>query len=999
VLVGRAALLAQLAPQVVAQRLLTLTGPGGVGKTSLAQQLVARLVPAQRFADGVCWVELAALADSAAVPQAVAASLRLPEQRDLSWLDVIIGALRTRHILLVLDNCEHLRAACAELCAQLLAACPQLHILATSREPLGLASELRCPIPSLDAAASAALFSLRATERLPSFTLNARTAPAVAAICAQLDGVPLAIELAAARVALLSVAQIAERMQQSLALLVGRQAERPPRQRSLRAALDWSYALLGADEQALFCQLAVFAGSFDFDAVEAVCSVPAPLDVLAELIDTSLVVAVPQDDRNTRYRLHAVVRQYAAEQLQASGAQAATRSRQLAWAVELAERVELTFKRARPAGGLAQLALERDNIRGALQTAADTGDADQMLRLAGALGQLWNSVSMSEGRAWLACARALAPQSTHSVPSVKAWNCESFLAYRQSDYAGMHAAATAALHEAMALEYAEGIADAAYRLGIYAELKGDAAQARACYQQSLGLYRELGDQYGASQTLNGLAHVAKFEDKLDEARQYYSQGLALARAADDRLTIALLLISLANLMLERGELDAAEAAYAESGVHLHAVGNSSYRPYVVNGLGEVARYRKDFAAAAAQYQEGLRVARELGLKDMEAQFLGHLGRTATARGDYQAAARYLGDALRLYLPLGRVARTAGTLHSCADLLVLRGYPAQATALFVAGLRAIGADDFAYLGKAGAEHLARAQTMARDLLDPAEHALALADGAALTLDQAAELALSALYLPQRPLQAEPPPQLRIFVFGQLRVLRDGRELTADDWVYSKTKDLLLLLLLGDSADKAELGAALWPDASAAQLRQNFRVAIYHLRRALGGAAWITFSGGRYAFNRALPAWVDLVAFERALERAGSDPAQRAQQLRIAAALYTGDLVLGALESDALLMRREQLRQQALEALLALGALHEAAGEHGAAAGAFRRAIVLDSYGEAAHRGLLRSLARQGERGAALAHFRRLVELLQQELGAAPTQATTALAAQIQAGEAI
>src|SRR6185295_15264396 len=158
--------------------------------------------------------------------------------------------------------------------------------------------------------------------------------------------------------------------------------------------------------------------------------------------------------------------------------------------------------------------------------------------------------------------------------------------------------------------------------------------------------------------------------------------------------------------------------------------------------------------------------------------------------------------------------------------------------------------------------------------------AVADAQALTLVQAAEMARSAVYLPQRPLYAEPPPELHIFLFGQLRVLRDGRELTGDDWVYSKTRDLLMFLLLVDSADKTEIGAALWPDASAAQLKQSFRVAIYHLRRALGRAEWITFTGGRYAFNRALRAWVDVAAFERAAEQAGGDPAQRTKHLRIA-----------------------------------------------------------------------------------------------------------------------
>jgi len=996
-LIGRDTLLTELVFHVTAGRLLTLTGPGGVGKTRIARHLATHFATAPTFADGTRWVDLAALSAGAALPQAIAVACGLTEQRDRAWMETLLGKLQPMQALLILDNCEHLRAACAKLVERLLSACPQLHILVTSRAPLGLGAEQRAPIPPLDHAASMTLFGVRATACRAAFAINDRTAPAVAAICAQLDGVPLAIELAAARVSLLSVAQIARRMAQSLSLLAGRERDRPMRQHSLRAALDWSYALLNADEQMLLGQLSVFVDSFDYDAVEAVCHGSAPLNALAELVDTSLVVVIQHDDM-TRYRLHEVVRQYATERLAAIDEDRPTRTRHVAWAVALAERAETTFDVAHQDVWLARLMLEHENIRSALQTAEDSGDAESMLRLAGALWQFWNSASIGEGRAWLARGRACAPLPP-SIMSVKAWNCQSFLAYRQGDYDHMHAAATAALREAMLIEYAEGIATARYRLGIHAEMKGDTTQAREHYQQSFELYCELGDRRGMSQTLNGLAHVAKSEDNLSEARQYYGQGLALARAEDDRLTTALLLISLANLTLDSGDFDAAEAAYTESLVHLRAAENTSYIPYAVNGLGEVARYRRDFVLADNHYHEGLRLARSLGLRDLEAQFLGHLGHTAIGVGDYPAAARYLSEALRLYLPLDRAMRTAGMIHSCAELLTALGYPAHATTLFVAGLRAVEAEDFSYLGKESAAALAHVMARARAALTPVEHALAAADGAALTLAQAAELALSLVWLPQRPLHTEPPPELQIFLFGQLRVVRDGRALTGDDWVYSKTRNLLVFLLLVDSADKAEIGAALWPDASAAQLKQNFRMAIYHLRRALGRAEWISFSGGRYAFNRTLRAWVDVAAFEQAVAQAASDPAQRTMHLRIAAALYAGDLVCDELEGDMPLIRRERLHEQALEVLLALGRLHGTSGQHTVAADVYHRALALDSYSEAAHRGLMRSLARQGEGIAALTHYRRFVDLLVHELGVAPTRETAALAAQIQAGAAI
>jgi DNA-binding SARP family transcriptional activator len=229
-----------------------------------------------------------------------------------------------------------------------------------------------------------------------------------------------------------------------------------------------------------------------------------------------------------------------------------------------------------------------------------------------------------------------------------------------------------------------------------------------------------------------------------------------------------------------------------------------------------------------------------------------------------------------------------------------------------------------------------------------------------------------------------------------VLRHGRELAAEDWVYGKTRELLLYLLHVDSADKETIGAALWPDASERQLKHNFRTAIYHLRRALGDAEWITFQAGRYAFNRARQYWLDVEAFRDALAQAEREPARRAEHLQRAAELYRGDLALEALESEVLIVRREQLRQQAIDALIALGALRLEGGMLSAAADAYRRAIALDSYLEAAHRGLLRSLARQGERGAALAHYQALAGLLGRDLGIQPAPATRALAEAIAGG---
>lgn len=980
-LFGRAALVSDLEARLSSLRLLTLTGPGGVGKTRVALALA--------YEREAIWVDLAPLSGDAFVLPAVAAACGLIEQRG-PILEALIEALREREALLVLDNCEHVLGACAELCDALLAACPRLRILATSRAPLRIAAEQRVEVPPLDPAAASTLFVHLAAARVPGFALTPASAPLVAQICAQLEGMPLALELAAARLPLLTVAQLAERLTQRLALLAAREPARPSRQRSLRATLDWSCALLGAGEQILLRRLAVFAGSFDLDAVERVCDAPEAIDQLSALVDASLVAIVARDEAGVaRYRLHEVTRQYAAELLEAAGETAAYRERHLAWVLQIAEAAAPELEGEQQARWIERLAQERENLRAALLTAEQAGDAERMLRIATALAQLWNVRAISEGRDWLRRGLALAAGQVNQA-SAAAWNIASFLAYRQEDYPAMRAAAETALRQAHELEAEELIADAHYQLGIFHELRGGLPDARAHYQQSLALYEQLGQQRAVGKVLNGLAHVEKRAGDIAAARGYYERGLALARAVNDRRSAMLLLISLGNMLLDKEDPRSVEPIFVESLAHLRALGETSYLPYVMTGLGEIARFTGDTAAAAAAYEEGLRSAREFALDGMEAQMLVHLGNLAASTGDYERAAPRLSEGLKICLRLGRPERVGVALCFCAKCVQQLGYPAQALTLFAAGLQAVGPEGFAFLGGPDAAACEAAFAAAESALSPAQRDAALAEGRAMALEQAVGLASSAVYLPPRQAAA---PELEIYTLGQLRVLRQGREIAAQDWVYGKTRALLLYLLHTDRASKEEIGAALWPDASERQVRQNFRVAIYHLRRALGRPEWIVFASGRYAFNRALDFWHDEAAFSAALAEAAAQPSRRAELLQQAADLYRGDLDLEGLESEALLVRREQLHQQALATLLELGELHLAAGALAPAVETYRRAIALDGYLEQAHRGLMRALAAQGAQSAALAHYQALAAKLQHDLGLAPDAETQALAESI------
>jgi predicted ATPase len=339
--IGRVQDSAEIARLLATSRLVTLTGAGGCGKTRLSAH-VARAV-ADRFADGVWYIPLASLSDLALVPQAVATVLGLPEQPDRPLADTLAEYLRPKQGLLVLDNCEHLIDACAHLVTTLLQACIQLRILATSREPLNVDGEFVWIVPSLSVPTLAGpvshvqqydavrLFSERATAASSTFELTSQNSASVAQICQRLDGIPLAIELAAARLKVLSAEQVAARLDDALRLLIEGKRGAPPRHQTLRATLDWSYALLSTAEQILFCRLSVFAGGFSLAAAEAVCVVENEraeglgrddiFDLLSHLVDKSLVLVSlqPDSEQTSRYRLLETVRQYGHERLHKAG--------------------------------------------------------------------------------------------------------------------------------------------------------------------------------------------------------------------------------------------------------------------------------------------------------------------------------------------------------------------------------------------------------------------------------------------------------------------------------------------------------------------------------------------------------------------------------------------------------------------------------------------------------------------------------------------------------
>src|SRR6266508_3106672 len=433
---------------LMTSRLLTLAGAGGSGKTRLALQVATDL--REEFEHGVWWVELAALSDPLLVPRAVASVVGIPERAGYTVTEALSDALRPKHVLLVLDNCEHLLAACAQLIETLLRTCSQLRVLVTSREALTITGEtiwlvlpLRVPdtyqplpIGGLLTYEAVQLFVERAKSVLPSFTLTPENASAVVQVCRRLDGMPLAIELAAARTRALAVEQIVARLDDAYRLLTGGSRSALPRQQTLRAAMDWSYDLLSVHEQAFFRRLSVFAGSFSLEAAEAICAGDPGeaydvLDVLSSLIDKSLVL-MEQRSGAARYRLLETIRQYGQDKLQEEAEAAKVRRNHRDWYARLAEQAEAETLEARQKSVFDRLEAEHENLRAALGWSLEHQEAETAAQIGAAISRFWLLRGyMSEGRRWLE--RALSGFSEKNAVRVKALNIAAMLASLQDD--------------------------------------------------------------------------------------------------------------------------------------------------------------------------------------------------------------------------------------------------------------------------------------------------------------------------------------------------------------------------------------------------------------------------------------------------------------------------------------------------------------------------------------------------------------------------------------
>ena len=752
--IGRARELAEVKRLLRTTRLLTLTGAGGCGKSRLALVVATDLVA--DYLDGAWLVELA---DGALAPQAVATALGVREEPQRPLTATLVDALQSRQMLLVLDNCEHLIEACAHLAQTLLSACPQLQILATSREGLGIAGETAWvapplslpdpqPLPSVDQLTQSEaiqLFVERAGAALPTFVLTPENAPAVAQVCQRLDGIPLAIELAAARAKVLAVEQIAARLDDCFHLLTGGSRTALPRHQTLQAATDWSYNLLSDEERALLRRLSVFAGGFTIEAAEAVCAgaglvADEVLEVLAHLVDKSLVVVEVPAGRVAWYRLLETVRQYGREKLREAGEVEAVGRQHAHFFLTRAEAAAPELRGVQQVAWLDRLEQEHDNLRAALAwSTTSAGSAEVGLRLAGTLWWFWWVRGYwSEGRAWLE--RALAGGGG-APPSVRAMALlgASWLAREQGDVVRAVALAEESLTLYRELGDTRGTADALRGLGWVARRQSDLEQAAARLEESLGLCRELGDKRGIADALCGLAWVA--EDQGDYGRQaaLVEECLALYRELGDMRGIPEALLGLGWVTFAHGDYERAGRHFEESLALFRELGSKRDIAAVLNHLGELARAQGDYEHAAVSYNEDLVLSRELGDKMAMAHVLHNLGHIAHHQGDDERAAAHFTESLGLCRAMGNKVGIAYCLAGLAGVAGAHGQPMRAARLFGAVLPLLDAIS-GVLEPIDRLEYDRNVANARAQLGEAAFEVAWAEGRALPLEQAIAEAL-------------------------------------------------------------------------------------------------------------------------------------------------------------------------------------------------------------------------------------------------------------------
>ena len=965
---GREREVAAVADVLASARLVTLTGAGGSGKTRLAAE-VARSV-AGWFPAGVVWIELAAITDPALVAGHIATALGVeatgrPAAEALR--DALREAARPGELLIVLDNCEHVIDACAAIVQGILAACERVRLLATSREALGVAGERAWLVPVLSLPAhddslgaiadseAVRLFVERAQAASATFRLTDANAAAVARLCRRLDGLPLAIELAAARVRALTPEQMVARLEDGLRVLASTRRGAVPRHRTLRDAIEWSYHLLDDVERLVLQRLSAFAGEFSLDAAEAVCADDAVaadevLDLVAALVDKSLVVVRDQVDE-ARYHLLETIRQYAGEQLEASGDRDATRERHAHFYASFIRQAEPHFITPDRPRWVERIQRELDDVRLVLGWSRAQAPALHV-ELVGRLGWFWYSSGLwTEGRRWL--------EGALSLP------------------------------EAQSLDARR--ATALFAAGVISSLQGQGAVARAWLDETVTIAQAIGDRHLEAYANNYLG-VALGQEGHAAAEAHARAALPWFEEVGDLYGKRLALMVIATMRLKEGDLANARMAAEEAVRVAYAYGLGRELGIALQVLGTVMMHQRELDAAARALGEALRALRDDPQAFWLARALELLGVIECARSRPLEAARLFGAAEARRERMGAVMFRLDRERLAPHVEAARA--------------ALGDDAFAEAWQAG-----------RDL--PFEQAVdvAIADAAGavsvappptngVARRAPSMVSPSSSPAPNAHAEATAPPVLRVHALGPLEIERDGVVVPHSAWKYARPRELFLFLLAHpEGRSREQIGLAFWPDASAAQVKNNFHVMLHHLRRALGRADLVVFENDRYHVNWSLGVELDVARFEREATaarralRTQPTSAEAAERLRASLALYRGDFLVGESAGDWHLEIRDQLRRVWVESLLALGTYYSTTEAFEEAVEVYRTVVRADELNEEAHRQLMTALARAGHRGEALRLYDRFAEQLESDLGARPERKTMLLYDQLKRAETV
>ena len=650
--IGREKETGQIRQRLEKNRLVTLTGSGGIGKTRLSIQVAAELLP--QFPIGVWLVELAPLVDPSLVPQTVCAALGVKPASNTSAQDALINYLRARKVLLVLDNCEHLIDACAELCDALLHACPDLRIIASSREALGIEGENAYRVPSLSLPGSKSglqvienseavrLFIERASAVLPGFEITPANAPLIAQICQRLDGIALAIELAASRIKMLKLEQISTRLDDAFRLLTGGSRTALPRQQTLRALIDWSYNLLSDDERAFLRRLSVFMGGWSLEAAEVICANAEALDLLTRLADKSLVAVDYEHGPEARYYLLETIRQYAREKLAETGEVSDLRDAHLGYFLQQAERIGPELNTRKSPYWLEYLEIEYPNFHATLEWAQER-DSEAGLRMSNMLYPFWFNFRSyrKEALEWFEIFLRASPAKRNAT---RAWALFNFI----------------------------NLQDPAARV--------DLLKSSQSLDECLALAREIGDHACTARAL-GLFAFSEINTSFDAAQSFAEQGLVEARLSGNERIIGLAIYLLGDVAFARSGTETARKLVEDSLVYTRKAGDLQHLSLAVNMLGLISIDRGEWDSAEKYFQEALSLAEEGHDRYFFSCYVINLGSLFTGMGHFDRATSYFQQARNLVqdtpddfflngalLGLGEIARFQGDVDQAAALL-------------------------------------------------------------------------------------------------------------------------------------------------------------------------------------------------------------------------------------------------------------------------------------------------------------------------------------------